>query len=437
MDLSVVDLSVIGIFVSLAVIVILALRGVGIMLIAPLAVVIVALFSNMGVLDTLTGPYMKGFVNYAGKFYLIFLFASVFGKYMDDSGAARAIAGKILLATGTGSQLYVLLAISAITTLLTLGGVSLFVVIFAIMPIARPLFKKMNIPWHLFLAPFYFGIGSLSMTMIPGTPSVLNIMPTKYLGTTPTAAPVLGLAAGLFVVVFCVWYMKHQLELSRRRGEVYEESAEVAAASAKGGDKALPNFWISLLPPLAVIVTLNVVKIDIVWSLVIGCLVAAACFWRNVENHLATLNAGAFNSAVPVINTCADVGYGMAVAASSGFKLVTDVLVAIPGPPVISLTIATYLMTGITGSASGGLGIVLETLMGKYVAMGLDHDMLHRVVVIAAGSFDALPHNGVVITTLAVAGLTHRQAYRHIWYTHVVSTFFAMFIVCALAILLY
>ena len=144
------DLSVVGIFLSLAVIVILALRGVGIMLIAPLAVAIVAIFSDMGVLDTLIGPYMKGFINYAGKFYLIFLFASVFGKYMDDSGAARAISAKILQATGTESQLYVLLAISAITTLLTLGGVSLFVVIFAIMPIARPLFKQMNIPWHLF-----------------------------------------------------------------------------------------------------------------------------------------------------------------------------------------------------------------------------------------------------------------------------------------------
>jgi H+/gluconate symporter-like permease len=179
------------------------------------------------------------------------------------------------------------------------------------------------------------------------------------------------------------------------------------------------------------------VKIDIVWSLVIGCLVAAACFWRYLDNHLSTINTGAFNTAIPVINTCADVGYGMAVAASSGFKLVTDFLVSIPGNPVVSLTIATYLMTGMTGSASGGLGIVLETLISKYVAMGLNPEMLHRVVAIAAGSFDAMPHNGVVITTLAVAGLTHKQAYKHIWWSHVVSTFLAMFIVGALAVALY
>lgn len=432
------DLSVIGIIVSLVVIVTLALRGVGIMLIAPLAVVIVSLFSGMGVLDTLMGPYMKGFVNYAAKFYLVFLFASVFGKYMDDSGAAKAVAARIMSVIGHEKQIYVLYAISAITTLLTLGGVSLFVVIFAIMPIARPLFKQMNVPWHLFIAAFYFGIGSLSMTMIPGTPAILNIMPTKYLGTTATAAPLLGIVAGIFVVAFNVWYMKRELAKSHVRGEGYEEKAGVEnTAKGDGSEKALPNFWISLLPSIAVIISLNIVKIDIVWSLVIGCLVAAACFWRYLDNHLSTINTGAFNTAIPVINTCADVGYGMAVAASSGFKLVTDFLVSIPGNPVVSLTIATYLMTGMTGSASGGLGIVLETLISKYVAMGLNPEMLHRVVAIAAGSFDAMPHNGVVITTLAVAGLTHKQAYKHIWWSHVVSTFLAMFIVGALAVALY
>jgi H+/gluconate symporter-like permease len=431
------DMSVVGIFLSLAVIVTLALRGVGIMLIAPLAVAIVATFSNMGVLDSLMGPYMKGFVNYAAKFYLIFLFASVFGKYMDDSGAAKSISGKILKLTGHDNQLYILLAVSAITTLLTLGGVSLFVVIFAIMPIARPLFKQMNIPWHLFIAAFYFGIGSLSMTMIPGTPALLNIMPTKYLGTTATAAPLLGLAAGVFVTVFNVWYMKWQIGKCAKAGEGYVDSAVTSTSGTIGDDKPLPNFWISLVPCIAVVVALNVVKIDIVWSLLIGCVVSAGCFWNYLDDHLKTINTGAFNSAIPVINTCADVGYGMAVAATAGFKIVVDFLVSIPGNPVISLTIATYLMTGITGSASGGLGIVLETLMSKYIAMGLNHEMLHRVVAIAAGSFDAMPHNGVVITTLAVAGLTHRQAYKHIWYSHVVSTFFAMFIVGGLAIALY
>ena len=430
-------LSVVGILVSLAVIVVLALRGVGIMLIAPLAVVIVSVFSDMGVLDTLMGPYMKGFVNYAGKFYLVFLFASVFGKYMDDSGAARSIARSILRVIGHEKPLYVLLAVAVITLCLTLGGVSLFVVIFAVMPIARPLFKQMNIPWHLFIAAFIFGIGSISMTMLPGTPSILNIMPMKYLGTTAAAAPLLGIVASVFVAAFNVWYMNMQLKRSAAKGEGYESAEPAAAPSAAVAEEQLPAFWISIIPSIVIIFALNILKIDIVWSLVIGCATAAVLFFKNVKNPLATLNAGAANTAIPVINTCADVGYGMAVAASSGFKLITDFLMSIPGNPVISLSLATFLMTGITGSASGGLGIVLETLVGKYVAMGINPEFIHRAVAIAAGAFDALPHNGVIITTLAVAGLTHRQAYRHVWWGHCVAAFLSMIIVVVLGMLIY
>jgi H+/gluconate symporter-like permease len=431
-------LSVLGILVSLAVIVTLALRGVGIMLIAPLAVVIVSLFSDMGILDTLMGPYMKGFVSYAGKFYLVFLFASVFGKYMDDSGAAKSIARNILGVIGHKKPLYVLLAISFITLCLTLGGVSLFVVIFAIMPIARPLFKQMDIPWHLFIAAFIFGIGSISMTMLPGTPSILNIMPMKYLGTTAAAAPLLGIIASAFVAAFNIWYMNGQLKKCQARGEGYNLAEPVAASPAAAvAEKPLPGFWISIIPSTVIIVALNLLKLDIVWSLVMGCVTALALFYKYVDNHLATLNAGASNTAIPVINTCADVGYGMAVAASSGFKVITDFLLAIPGPPVVSLSLATFLMTGITGSASGGLGIVLETLVKQYVAMGINPEFIHRAVTIASGAFDALPHNGVIITTLAVAGLTHKQAYRHVWWGHCVAAFLSMFIVIIVGMLLY
>jgi H+/gluconate symporter-like permease len=434
------ELSVIGILVSLAVIVFLALRGVGIMLIAPFAVVIVSVFSGMGILDTLMGPYMKGFINYASKFYLVFLFASVFGKYMDDSGAAKSIAAGILRVIGHEKPLYVLLSVAIITLVLTLGGVSLFVVIFAVMPIARPLFKQLNIPWHLFMAAFIFGIGSLSMTMIPGTPSILNIMPMKYLGTSATAAPLLGAIAAVLMAAFNVWYMSSQLKRARDRGEGYyenETAATLNVAMQAVPEKVLPGVLLSLIPPVVLIIALNVFKIDIVWSLVIGCAAAILCFWNKVENHLKTLNAGATNTAIPVINTCADVGYGMAVAASVGFKVITDFLMAIPGHPIISLSLATYLMTAITGSASGGLGIVLETLIGKYLAMGINPELLHRVVAIAAGSFDAMPHNGVIITSLAVAGLTHRQAYKHVWWGHVVGTFLVMIIVIGLGIVLY
>lgn len=431
-------LSIIGIVVSLAAILTLALRGVGIMIIAPFAVVLVSLFSHLDPGEALLGPYMKGFVNYASKFYLVFLFASIFGKYMDDSGAARAIADRMLRWLGHDKPMLVLLAIAVITLLLTMGGVSLFVVIFAVLPIARPLFRKLDIPWHLFVATFIFGIGSISMTMIPGTPSILNIMPMKYLHTPATAAPLLGIIGAIFLAGFNIWYMAGQLKRCKARGEGYALTGEREdAIEITTSDRPLPHVLLAAVPPMVLVLALNALKLDIVWALVAGCVTAAMVFFKFIDSHFKTVNSGASNMAIPIINTCADVGYGTAVAATEGFKVISGALMSIPGNPIISVTLAAWLMTGITGSASGGLGIVLETLIDKYVALGINPELLHRIVTIASGTFDAMPHNGVVVTTLAVAGLTHRQAYKHVWWGHVVGTFLSLLLLIPLGILLY
>ena len=437
MDLN--TLSTIGIIASLAFIIVLALRGWHIIVIAPLAAVLVALLSDMNVLDTLTGPYMKGFINYAGKFYLIFLMGSVFGKFMEDSGAARSIAHSILNIIGRAKPLRVLLAISIICMVLTYGGVSLFVVIFTVIPIARPLWKEANLPWHLFVLAFVFGAASLTMTMIPGSPQIQNIMPTRYMNTTAMAAPVLGILGALVVFTLNVFYMKYCLKKVAEKGEVYVPPTGVGVIGEGPEVADLPNVWLSLVPMAAVIALLNVpgIKVDIIYSLGGGAVVAAILFWKRYANIVETLSKGAVNTVVPIVNTCADVGYGMAVAATAGFKVVSAWLLTLPMHPIISLSLATNIMAGITGSASGGMGIILETLAPKYLALGLSPELVHRIVAMSSGCFDAMPHNGVVITILAVCGLTHVQAYRHIWWGHVVATLIALFIVIPLGILIY
>lgn len=433
------NLSIVGIVVSLLFIVVLALRGWHIILIAPLAVVLAALFSGMEILPMLSGPYMKGFISYASKYYFIFLAASVFGKLMEDSGAAHAIAQRILRLIGRGSQYKVLLAVTAITMALTLGGVSLFVVIFAVIPVARPLFKELNVPWHLFFAAFFFGIGSITMTMIPGTPSIINIMPTKYMASTPASAPIVGLVGAAVVVALNLWYMKFALRRAVAAGEGYTEVGTLAPepAVAVRGAKPELNIWLSLTPPVVLLFVLNGVKLDPLIALTSGALTCVALFWGRFENLLQTLNRGATNTVLPIVNTCADVGYGVSIAATSGFKVLSDWLLALPGNPIVSLAAATGLMAGISGSASGGLGIVLEILAPKYLSLGLNPDLVHRISVMAAGTFDALPHNGVIITTLAVTNLTHRAAYKHVWWGHVVATVIAVLVVLPVGILLY
>jgi H+/gluconate symporter-like permease len=168
----------------------------------------------MPLLETLQGSYMTGFVNFAKNFYLVFLFAALFGKFMEDSGAARVIAEGILKIIGRDSKFKVLIAIVIICGFLTYGGISVFVVIFAVLPIARPLFKELDIPWHLFMAAFFFGSATFSMTMLPGTPAIQNVIPIKYFGTTVSAAPLIGIVATIAVIIFNSLYLKRSLQKS-------------------------------------------------------------------------------------------------------------------------------------------------------------------------------------------------------------------------------
>ena len=434
--------STIGILVSLAFIITLALRGWHIIILAPLAAVVAASFSGLNVLETLTGPYMTGFTNYARRFYLIFLMGTLFGKFMEESGAARSIANGIIRLIGGAADrpLRVLVAFSLVPMALTYGGVSLFVVIFAVLPIARHLWQEADLPWHLFILSFVFGAASMTMTMIPGTPQIQNIMPTKYMSSTPASAPVLGLLGAAVVFALNVLYMRYCVAKFKQAGEHYvPPSGAGTAAESTASTGTTPNVWLSLVPMLVVLVFLNVpaVKVDVIYALGIGVLAAMILFWRHYGSLADTISKGALNTVVPIVNTCADVGYGMAIAATAGFKVVSGWLLTLPMHPIVSLSIATNIMAAITGSASGGMGIVLETLAPKYLALGLSPDLVHRIVVMSSGCFDAMPHNGAVITMLAVAGLTHRQAYKHIFVGHVLATLVALLIVIPLGILLY
>jgi len=438
MDLSTV--STIGIVISLALIIILALRGWHIIILAPLAAVVVALFSQLNVLQTLTGPYMKGFTNFAGRFYLIFLMGTLFGKFMEDSGAARSIASRVLKLVGKDKPLRILLGFSFVCMALTYGGVSVFVAIFTVIPIARSLWEEADIPWHLFILSLMFGGASLTMSMLPGSPQIQNIIPTKYMASTPMSAPLIGLIAAAIVTILNVIYMKYCINKYKREGEHYTPPTGVGIISERVSDpKDLPNVWLSLLPLVVVLVLLNVpvIKQDIIYSLGAGALVTMIIFWKRYANVVDTLSKGALNAVIPIVNTCADVGYGMAVAATAGFKLVTVWLMTLPMHPIISLSIATNVLCAITGSASGGMGIVLETLAPKYLALGLSPDLIHRIVAISSGCFDAMPHNGGLIVMLAVAGLTHVQAYKHIFIGHIVATTIALIIVIPIGIMIY
>lgn len=418
--------SVITIILSLVLLIVLALRGFSIIIIAPVVSLFVIATNSMPVLDSFQNDYMTGFINYAKNYYLIFLFAAMFGKFMEDSGAARKIAETLLRLLGKGSKYKVLVSVMAICAFLTYGGISLFVVIFAVLPIAKPLFKELDIPWHLFLASFFIGIGTFTMTMLPGTPAIQNIIPISYLGTSVTSGALIGITATVTVLAFNLWYLRYALRKAEKKGETYGnmknlEDKKEGEVVDQYADKKLPSLWISAIPPVLLLIMLNVLKIEVLYTLMISVVISSVVFWKYIDVKKKTVNVGATNAVLPLVNTSADVGYGAVIAATTGFAVFTDLMTSLPGSPLISLYVATTALAGITGSASGGLGIAMETLSDIYLNLDLNPDAIHRVAAMASGGLDALPHNGAVITTLVVAGLTHKDGYIHVFMTAVVG----------------
>lgn len=429
-------ISFIGIIVGLAFLVILAMRGWHILLLAPLASLIVMLFSGMSITETFYGEYMTGFANFAIKMFFIFLTGAIFAKLMEDSGAAKSIANTILKITSRERPILVCTAIFLMTVLLTYGGVTVWVVIFAIVPIARPLFREANISWHLFPGVFTLGCWTIAMTMIPGTPQVQNLLPMQYLGTSPTSAPVLGLI-GVAVTLLCGYlYYSWQLRKFAAKGKFYAGSDPLGEKMAQEvtEEKPLPSFWFAILPSVVLLVLLNAFKLDPLYAFAGGIVTAVVVFWKFLENPVKTLTQGAVNSAVPMMNTATDVGFASVVAKATGFALAKAMLAKL-GHPLISAVVATTCLAAFAGSASGGLGVALELFSEEWLASGLNVDVIHRLACMACGGLDTLPHNGAVVTVIAVVGLTHKEAYQHMGVSTVLIPLIATAVCLVLAIL--
>lgn len=435
----------VAILVSLLLLMYFAYRGVTVLLLAPLMGALAVLLSGDGalLLPLYTSTFMTALSGYVLQFLPIFLLGSLFGQLMADSGAANTLSRWIVRSLGEKRAIVTVVLACA---LLTYGGVSLFVVAFAIYPVAMILFQAAGIPKRLIPATIALGAFTFTMTALPGTPAIQNAIPIPYFGTNVFAAPGLGIIAALIMFGGGIWWLQRRAATAQARGEGYGPEDEDTPAPA---DQPDDGRW-SLMPvplallPLAMVIGINalftyivfpqinfsfldesfpdVVPQNIVglWSLIIALSTACATLvllrlrhWTDIKG---TVNQGVFGFMLPLFNTASEVGYGAVIASLSGFVIIRDaVLNVAPGNPLISEAIAMNVLAGITGSSSGGLSIALQTLGADYLRMaetaGISPELLHRVAVLAAGGMDTLPHCGAIITLLAICKLTHRQSY--------------------------
>jgi H+/gluconate symporter-like permease len=480
-------MGLIGILLGLGLLIYLAFRGWSILLLAPAAALIAAAFSGEPLLAHWTQTFMGSTATFLAQFFPLFLLGAVFGKLMDDCGAVTAIANYMSDRLGARRTI---LAVVAAGALVTYGGVSLFVAFFVLAPMAQALFRKASIPRRLMPAAIALGTSTFTMSALPGTPSIQNAIPMPFFGTTTFAAPGLGLIASAIMLGFGLWWLAYVERAAFSSGEGFGASPSVApepvaedqvlrerASLAAPFDpaeiphgrhaKSAPPILLAALP-LVVVIAVNFlmsivvlprldtsylaeprfggVALDAVrgvWAVVVALaaaiLVLVATNWRRLPSLRESVDAGANASVLPALSVASLVGFGAVVAAMPAFAMVRDAVLAIEGGPLVSLALATNVLAALTGSASGGLTIALDTLGATYMQLaaehGIDPALMHRVAVIGAGTLDSLPHNGAVVTLLAVCASTHRESYFDIFMVAIVGAILALVAVIVLGTL--
>lgn len=466
--------STLAIVITLLLLMFFAYRGYSVLILAPIMAALAVLFSGdfLSSIPAYTDVFMGALSGFLLKFFPIFLLGALFGRLMADSGAATAIANSVVNKLGANKAI---LAVILVCAILTYGGVSLFVVAFAIYPIAKDLFKAADIPKRLIPAAIALGSFTFTMTALPGTPAIQNAIPIPYYNTNVFAAPILGIIGGTIMFMLGWLWLQSRARKASAMGEGYGEHNEDAdlgsidiekksandmhnsdvknhngqsnlAATAEARDTHHTSFLVAMIPLTLVIILnalltyaifpsmdfndlqtqfpdLNIAGSLGLWSIIISLVVASIVLivmrighWNDLQK---TINRGTYDSMLPIFNTASEVGYGAVIASLAGFIIIRDSILNLsPENPLISEAVAMTTLAGITGSSSGGLSIALSTLGEDYLQMalkaGIDPELMHRVAVMAAGGLDTLPHSGAVITLLAICGLSHRQSYLNI-----------------------
>ncbi|HEY6519988.1 MAG TPA: GntP family permease [Roseiarcus sp.] len=475
-------MGLIGILIALGLLIWLAYRGWSILLLAPAAAILAAALAGEPLLAHWTQTFMASAAQFVMQFFPIFLLGALFGKLMEDSGSVASIAK--YMTERLGPQRSVLAVVLA-GAIVTYGGVSLFVAFFVLAPMAHQLFRAAAIPRRLMPAAIALGTTTFTMSALPGTPAIQNAIPMPFFGTTPFAAPGLGFIAAIVMFGFGMFWLGRAERSARAKGEGYgadvahENAAEdlmvrerATTSSTFDPPEAIHGRPSDVGPPIAlaalplvIVVAVNLLmslfvlpRMDAsflgkpewgetslpavggVWAVVTALFVAivvlVAVNFRRLPALRDSMDAGANASVLPVLSVASLVGFGSVVAALPAFALVREWVLGIEGGPLVSLAVATNVLASLTGSASGGLTIALDALGATYLKIaqeqGIDPGLLHRVAVIGAGTLDSLPHNGAVVTLLAVCNSTHRESYLDIVMVSIVGGLLALAVVIIL-----
>lgn len=440
-------ISIIGLILSLSLIIFLAYKGYSTIITAPIVALLTVLLiggdSNTQLMVHYTEVYMGGFANFVKNYFPIFLTGAIFAKLMEEALYAKSIANFITKNLGKNKTI---LAVVLAGALLTYGGVSLFTVAFLLYPIANVLFKESDIPKRLIPGTIALGSFTFTMTALPGTPEIQNVIPMRYFGTDTFAAPLIGIIASVLMLVLGMAWLTYRVKKAHENLEGYGNHY---IEDNFNEDEHIPNIFLAVAPILIIFLSnlffskifyqlidgsylskYNLVLDNVsgTWSVIISIVISILFIiitnFRKISNLNKVLNEGISNSFLPLLSSSAIVGYGSVIKSLPVFIALQSMILNVSSNPIISEALSVNVICGITASASGGLTITLDALSSTFIAMSeslnISPEIMHRIAALASGGLDTLPHNGAVITTLAICSLTHKDSYKDIFITSVV-----------------
>lgn len=431
-------IAIIGLLLAVFVMIFGAFKGLGAIPLTLLASLVVILSNGIPIWTGYSAYYIGGFTGTLSGYLLMLMASCLYAKFMDVSGCAKSIAMFIVNKMG---RKHILVALTLICLILTWGGVSLFVALFVVGPIGIAMLREANYPRHLLLATLAIGGGAASVTSMPGTTQLTNVIPSQYLGTTVLAAPVLSIILSVVQIVVGIWYLKHVEKKALANGETWSDEGMNLSRFGTLDQTDLPPLWSSIIPIVFMLASIIILSLFVsnTTMLTTYCMLAASvvCLLLNLKrfkgvNMKKLLGDGLGDGITAITALAAVVGFGTVVQYSVSFSSVASWVMGLPLSPYWKGVVSTAVISGVTGSGSGGLKLVFDTFGQYFIDSGCNLSILHRLCALASGTLDSLPHNSGLFLTFAYLGLSHKEGYKHYWWMTVVLP--AVVVVAATAI---
>ncbi len=441
-------LGIIGLLLGLATLILLVFKK------TPTALAVVGASLVAGILNgvepwTALNSLERGTGNTFAAYLFVFFLATVYGELMSATGCANTIANTFIKIFGKKN---VVMIISLTTGLLVYGGVTAMVVCFTVAPIGISLLKETNISKRFLPAIISLGMCTFALTALPGTPQLNNIIPTEALGTTSTAAPVLGLIAAAIMFGLGLVYLQMVVNKSIKNGETFDDSTVKPGSYEVIDPNKCPSAVQSFLPLVILMASYRIFEtyglfgyvfaehgaysaVSTAMFLAVAYLVVLGYVRKDGTKTMATLKKGAVDWIMPLLNFSMIVGFGSVIKITEGFAELTRLALSIPGPAYVSAAISVCLLAGVTGSASGGMKIAIssEALVNSWLNSGVNLNALHRILSVSSCGLDSLPHCGGILATLNVCNETHSSSYKEIFVVTVIIPIIATAVIVALA----